>query len=358
MTRLLRAMRYYEIVRRRSDTGSRALEEAFGVLSARYFHGFWERAAGALDAVVEEVGDAFLRIRKNDRWTFVQRHLVMLDNWLSRSIVDNKSLVYAIGADYGWRAPRYLDFDYLDIGRAERFMRESGAPVVVKPRASSRGNGITTRIAAASDLRKATAWASSFGRALMVEEFVEGDNFRLLFLDGEMVAALRREPPHVTGDGIHSVREFMRRENARRLHDPVATSLIPLTLDFECRHMLRLQGLTEHSIPGEGVRVRLKSVINQNAARENHTWRGPVHPSITELGRRVGAVLNLKLFGMDLITKDIAAPLAESGGVINEINTQPGLHYHDLVAEDADKVPVGELVLDAIFTRTDRRWSS
>ena len=98
-------------------------------------------------------------------------------------------------------------------------------------------------------------------------------------------------------------------------------------------------------------------MINQNASRENHTITDGIHPSFNELGRRFASALNLKLFGLDLITRDVEAPLEKSEGVLVELNTQPGLHYHDLVSDESTKIPVGELVLEAILTQSsERRW--
>jgi len=352
---LRRAVRYYDVARRRSDTTGQALEQAYGEMSVRYFKDFWSRAARAVGAETEDVGDNFIRIKREDRWTYVKRHAVMLDSWLSRDLADNKLFMYKIGADYAWKSPRHLVYEYRDVGAARRFMEGGGGKsVVVKPMGLSRGDGVTTRISTPRQLAQASRWASSFSRTLMVEDFIEGDNYRLLFLEHELVAAVRREPPSVIGDGEHSIRELVRLENEARLRGEPFLSMIPLTIDLECVLELERQGLRPASIPGRDVRVVLKSVINQNASKENHTVIDGFHPSIVELGKKIGSALNLSLFGMDLITRELGSPLSESGGVINEINIPPGIHYHDLVSDPETKVPAGELVLRAIFSREDR----
>ncbi len=352
---LRRAVRYYDVARRRLDTSGRTLEQAYGEMSARYFDDFWSRAASAVGAETEDVGDYFIKIKRDDRWTYVRRHNVMLDSWLSRDLADNKLFMYKIGADYAWQSPRHLVYDYRDIGAARRFMQAGGGQgVVVKPMGLSRGDGVTTRITTGGQLARASRWASSFSRTLMVEDFVEGDNYRLLFLEQELVGVVRREPPSVIGDGQHSIRELVRLENEARLRGQPFLSMIPLTIDLECVLHLERQGVTPASIPARDARVVLKSVINQNASKENHTVSAGFHPSIVELGKKIGSALNLTLFGMDLITTDLGSPLSETGGIITEINIPPGIHYHDLVSDPETRVPVGELVLRAIFSREDR----
>jgi cyanophycin synthetase len=42
----------------------------------------------------------------------------------------------------------------------------------------------------------------------MVERFLPGHDFRLLVVGDQLVAAARREPPQVLGDGQHTARSW------------------------------------------------------------------------------------------------------------------------------------------------------
>lgn len=354
---LNRSLRFYERKKKQRDFAGRNIDAAYGPVSARYYHDFWKKAAQAVGAEIEKISDSdFHRIQKGDRWTFVKRHMVMLDNYLGRLIVDNKYVTQQILAEHGWQAPRNLVFYPFALAPAHRFMDDLGKSVVVKPKSLSGGRGITTNIDGHMRLIRASAWASTFAHSLIVEEHVEGDSYRLLFLAGELIDAVRRDPPTVIGDGTRSIRDLMRHENTERLNGPSATSLIPLTIDLECKYTLQRQGLTLNSVPAMHKPVQVKSVVNQNASRENHPVRSGIHPSFIELGRRFASFLNLKLFGMDIITREIGVSLQESGGVLLELNIPPGLHYHDLVSDESIKAPVGELILEAIFTRSEQLW--
>jgi cyanophycin synthetase len=99
----------------------------------------------------------------------------------------------------------------------------------------------------------------------------------------------------------------------------------------------------------------VKTVVNQNASRENHCVREEVHPSIVQMGREIVALFGIELGGLDLLTSDIGVPLDESRGVINEVNTTPGLHHHALVAEVSKALPIGEMILEYLYSRTHQR---
>lgn len=357
MNLLHRSRRLVKRVRTRLSFADSALEAAYGLVSARYFREYWSKAASAVGAEIEEIGDHFHEIRRGDRKTFVWRFMVMLDTFLGRMIVDNKLLTQRLLARHGWVQPPQLEFDEGNVDPALQFLdnlRHEGKTAVVKPKSGSRGRGITTGIESRQELVRAASWAATFETKLIVEQHIEGTSYRLLFLDGELIDTVRRDSPTVIGDGKHNIRDLMRRENDSRLSAPPYTSLIPLKVDLDCKRTLRQQGISLGHVPAKGQLVRVKTVVNQNSSRDNHSIRSGVHPSFAELGRRFARDLNLCLFGMDVIALDISVPLAQSGGVLNELNIPPGLHYHDLVSHETPKVPVGEMVLNAVLSKPHR----
>jgi len=95
----------------------------------------------------------------------------------------------------------------------------------------------------------------------------------------------------------------------------------------------------------------LKTVCNQNTSAENESVRERVHPSIMKAGSEIANIFRLKLVGVDLITPDIIRPLREVGGVINEINTNPGLHHHYLIKNRQDNAGVAQAILEYILSQ-------
>jgi D-alanine-D-alanine ligase-like ATP-grasp enzyme len=253
--------------------------------------------------------------------------------------------------EYGCRVPEFVESDLTTLGRARQFLQELKGPAVIKPASGTGGGrGVTTQIIDMDRLKKASFYAAIFDRTLLMEEEVAGHSYRLLYLDGKLMDAVRRDPPTVVGDGKRSIDELMRHESSERLRGcyPYG-ALSPLTKDLECVFNLQSQGLTPRDTPVAQQRIVVKSVVNQNSRWENHRVLEQVHPSIEEAGSRLVTTLGLRLAGLDIMTSEIGVPLADSGGRVNEVNTTPGLHHHVLVAETGRKLPVGELILDRIF---------
>jgi len=96
----------------------------------------------------------------------------------------------------------------------------------------------------------------------------------------------------------------------------------------------------------------VKDVINQNTVLENHVISdSDVHPLTIAMGTDIAIDFGLELIGLDVISEDISLPLSQNGGVINEVNTTPGLHHHDLVANEESRVDVAAQILDYIFSK-------
>jgi cyanophycin synthetase len=210
----------------------------------------------------------------------------------------------------------------------------TGRPIVVKPvSGTGGGNGVTTGITSRGDLIRAAWLASRFDTRLVAEEQVEGHSYRLLFLDGELLDAVRRDPPRLIGDGKRTIRALVNAENHRRLTQRPFTALSPLRLDQDALNYLRAQGLTPQSCPEAGETVIIKRAVNQNGAADNHAVTHLVHPLTAAVCARLVTNLGVRLAGIDILARDISRPLLRENGVIGEINTTPGLHHHSLAAE-------------------------
>ncbi len=351
LVQLIRVRKYYEKAKTVLTEVRHRDRAKFNELRRRYYQRYWESAAREYGAEIESMGFDYFRIRKGGRWTFVNRSDVMIDDHLTLRIAGNKLLTYRLLEEAGYEAPRYFSYNLSTLSQAAEFLKGLNRPVMVKPaRGGGAGRGIT-KVCNKKQLIAASFRAASISPDLMLEEQIKGGSYRLLYLDGEYIDAIRRDPPAVTGDGKSSIRELIERENAARLSGPEIRALHPITLDLECETYLHENGVNLRTIPALGTPVTLKTIVNENAAEQNHVVRDQVHPSIVKLGRRVLSVFDVKLAGVDLITPDISVPLEECGGVINEINTQPGLHHHDLVAEKDDRVPLAARLLDYLFFR-------
>ena len=349
---LLPVRHVLELVRARIPSRERALEDRFATIRSRFFDAYWKTVAEDIGADIEPIGDEFHRLSKGGKWTFVRQGEVMLDDHLTLRIAGNKPLVNKLLKEQGYEVPDYLEYGLRDVDKALHFMQACEDNCVVKPASGAAGGrGVCTKINNRSRLLQASCKAAvhSSNAALMIEKEHVGGNYRLLYLDGEFIDAIRRESPVLVGDGHSTIKMLVERENASRLRDEVALS--PLTLDLDARYTLEDQGLSGRHVVSAGDSVTIKTTSNQYSRSQNRTVKDSVHPSIIEFGRDISRALGVTLSGVDLMLKDHSLPLDESRCRLNEINTTPGLHHHALISNRESGIHVGSLILDYIFSQ-------
>ncbi len=228
-----------------------------------------------------------------------------------------------------------------------------GLPVVVKPRDGNQGKGVTVNVAERAQFMKAFAVAAEFGSEVMVERFIPGHDHRLLVVGGQLVAAARREPPHVIGDGIHSVRELVEQVNADpRRGEGHATSLTKIRFDDIALAQLAAQGLAADSVPKQGARVLLRNNANLSTGGSATDVTDDVHPEVAARAVEAAQMVGLDICGVDVVCETVMKPLEEQGGGIVEVNAAPGLRMH-LAPSFGKPRPVGEAIVSTLFREGD-----
>jgi cyanophycin synthetase len=295
----------------------------------QFYKTMWQQAAQRAGASFTPVGFGIHEIRRGDAKTRVFDNWCEIDDPITLKIALNKLLVYQLLAQEGLRIPRYESFTLMTLARAVTFLAGAHGPCVVKPAdGTSGGVGITTGIRTSSQLARAAVVAAGCGHHLIVEEQAVGSNYRLLYLDGVFLDAVLRNAPSVTGDGRSTVRELVEAANATRLAEGGVLPQLLITIDQDMKNTLAGQGLTLRSVPAKGAHVPLKTVINQGIGKDNAQASHLVCDSIIADGARAARAVGTRLAGIDVITTNPAVPLAESGGVILEVNGTPGYHHH------------------------------
>ncbi len=326
---------------------------AYDRLRSRFYEKLWHDTAAEMGATIEDFGSGYLRISCGANHTFVNGAKVQLDDHLSLRIAGNKPLVYRILSEYDYPIQKFLEYNIGSLSKAYRFMQAAGKPCVVKPAAGSgAGNGITTKISTFKQLRRASMWAATFSPRLLIEEEITGESYRLLYLGGEFIDAIRRKPPQVTGDGKQQIRRLMQQENRARLNGDAIVALCPLVVDFESELHLASAGLKLSDVLPANQTISVKTVSNQNRNAENESVRDQVHPSIVQAGAKMAQIFKLKLAGVDVLTMDISKPLEAVSGVFGEVNTSPGLHHHYLISNPQKGAQPARQVLEYIFNHT------
>lgn len=261
--------------------------------------------------------------------------------WLDSSFTDETSGISAglardkfacakVLRDAGLPVPRHRQVvnEQQAVAAAERL----GYPVVIKPTDLDGGKGVYTGLRSPEAVRKAFSAASSLSERILVEQHVEGHDYRLQVYNGEVIWAMHRRPAYVIGNGTETVENLIRRANLERKSRPsdhlAEQARKPITIDDEVQDWLSSQGLTLKSIPLPGQNVRLRGPANINVGGTREAVLDKVHPDNLELASRAASVLRLDLAGIDLLIPDISRPWHETGGAICEVNAQPQISRH------------------------------
>jgi cyanophycin synthetase len=230
---------------------------------------------------------------------------------------------------------------------------EIGVPVVVKPQYGNQGRGVAVNLRTKEQVIAAYRAAREEGSAIVVEKFAPGCDYRILVVDGKVVAAARREPPSVTGDGASTIRQLVDRENLDpRRSDDHATALSKLKLDDIGLQVLSEQGLSAESVLEAGRRVVIRRNANLSTGGTAADVTDDLHPAVAASAIDAARMVGLDIAGIDVVAEDVRCPLDEQGGVVVEVNACPGLRMH-LQPSSGQPRPVGEAIVEMLFPAGD-----
>jgi cyanophycin synthetase len=262
-------------------------------------------------------------------------------------IASDKDMTNKVLGDLGLPVPRQRVVRSADdaVDAADRL----GYPVVVKPRDGNHGRAVAINLTDGDAVAAAFDAAADVSGDVIVETMIRGFDHRLLVVDGELVAAARRMPGHVTGDGQLSVAALVDRENLdpRRGvgHENMLTQL---DLDDQALRLLTGQGMTPDSVPAAGQIVPLRYTANLSTGGTAIDVTDIVHPDNKAMAERAIRAIGLDVGGIDFICTNIAESWRETGGAICEVNAGPGFRMHVAPSEGKPRDVAGRVV-DMLF---------
>lgn len=270
---------------------------------------------------------------------------------IAESIAQDKELTRTLLTAVGVPVPEGRPV--ADAEDAWEAARSIGHPVVVKPRYGNHGRGVATNLSTREQVVAAYQNAKEQGDEVVVERFAPGDDYRILVIDGKVVAVSRREPAHVIGDGQRTISQLVEDVNTDpRRSDHHATALSKIVLDPVALEVLREQGYTPDSVPPQSERVLIRRNANLSTGGTASDVTDEVHPDVVARSIDAARVIGLDIAGVDIVAVDISRPLEEQGGVVVEVNAGPGLRMH-LEPSSGTPRPVGEAIVDMMFSEGD-----
>jgi cyanophycin synthetase len=270
-----------------------------------------------------------------------------LTSEIAVGICQEKPLTNALLRAVGIPVPEGLTVRSAD--EAWQGAQELGVPVVVKPNDGSQGKGVSVNVVSEEAVRAAYAIAAAYSHHVLVEQYIAGKDFRLLVVNGAMVAAAQRDPAAVVGDGQHTLQQLVQMLNEDPSRRPGHSgTLTQVTLDDAVTLVLQQQNLTLQSIPEPDQVVRLRDNCNLSTGGTATDVTDAVHPSNAQLARLAAQIIGLDVAGVDVVCQDIGRPLGEQRGAIVEVNAAPGLRMH-LHPTHGQAREVGDPIVEMLY---------
>jgi cyanophycin synthetase len=228
-------------------------------------------------------------------------------------------------------------------------LRILGYPLVTKPLDGNQGKGISTAIKNKKQLQEGFKKAKEFASSVIVEKQVYGNDYRFLVIDFKFVAAAKRDPASVIGDGYSSIKELIERVNANpKRGDGHENILTKITVNESTLGILEENGLTLDSVLKKGKKCILKDTANLSTGGTARDVTDSVHPDNILLAERVAKIIGLNICGIDIIAPDVETPFVVSGGAVIEVNASPGLRMH-IAPSSGTARDVGRAIIDMVF---------
>lgn len=266
---------------------------------------------------------------------------------IATDLASDKEETNRLLADLGLPVPRQA----LVYGEEEAVQaaRRIGYPVVVKPLNANHGRGVSIDLGRPPEVVKAFHEARQHSRGIVIESFIRGLDHRLLVVNGELVAASKRVPGHVVGDGEHSVGalvDLVNQDPRRGVgHEKVLTRL---EIDAQAERLLAEKGYTVDTVPAAGEVVFLRSTANLSTGGTAVDVTDIIHPDNRDMAIRAVRAIGLDVAGVDFLTTDISKSYLETGGAICEVNAAPGFRMHIAPSEGTPRDVAGP-VMDMLF---------
>jgi cyanophycin synthetase len=259
------------------------------------------------------------------------------DKELTRRLLHNAGIPVPIGrsvesAEDAWEAAQDI-----------------GLPVVVKPQYGNHGRGVATNLNKREEVLAAYAAAREEESTIVVESFIEGEDYRILVVGDHMVAAARRVPAQVVGDGKSTIRQLVEVVNQDpRRSDGHATVLSFIKIDTVAESVLAQQGFSADSVPPAGKKVLIRRNANLSTGGMAVDVTAKVHPEVAARAVEAAKIVGLDIAGIDVVTTSIECSMESQNSAIVEVNAGPGLRMH-LEPSEGQSQPVGEAIVDSLF---------
>ncbi|MFZ5609667.1 MAG: N-acetylglutaminylglutamine synthetase [Pseudomonadota bacterium] len=285
----------------------------------------------AVEVLDAEAG--YFRLSYGGRAIICRESLTELTSAIAMSRCADKAVTRRILGKAGLFVPAQISADPTSDVKA--FLARHGS-VVVKPANGEQGRGIAVDLRDIEDIKAAIDRARRVDPSVLIEQFVAGEDLRIIVIDFKVVAAAVRRPPVIIGDGRTSIRRLIEKQSRRRAAATKGESQIPL--DEETARCLAQAGYGFDAVLEKGVELKVRKTANLHTGGTIHDVTDRLHPHLVEAAVKAARALDILVVGLDFIVPDASA----ADYVIIEANERPGLANHE-------PQPTAERFIDLIF---------
>jgi glutamate--cysteine ligase len=276
-------------------------------------------------------GENFVRLKRDENIQYVrQATKTSLDNYASILAMENKVITKQILEEHGIRVPKGLDYtDRINAKADFLYFREKA--VVIKPKLTNFGLGITI-IKSNTDadiFERAVDIAFEFDTSILIEEFIEGKEFRIFVMADEVVGILHRVPANVTGNGVNTIRELVIEKNKDPLRGKgYHTPLEKIQLGEAELMFLNSQDKDFESVPAKDETVFLRENSNISTGGDSIDFTDDIPESYKQIAVKAAHALCVKITGLDMMISDYTQEATDDNYAIIELNFNPAIHIH------------------------------
>lgn len=290
------------------------------------------RRRGIHVEIIDAEGGLF-QLTYGGRTIRCRESLSELTSAVAMSICDDKAVTRRIVGAAGVNVPEQMEAGDADANAA--FLQRHGA-VVVKPARGEQGRGVAVGLQSKESVAKAVEYARAVCDRVLIEQYVEGQDLRVIVIDHKVVAAALRRPARVIGDGKTSIRALIEAQSRRRESATGGESRIPI--DSETERTLHGAGFTLNDVAAEGAEVVVRKTANLHTGGTIHDVTADLHPALAEAAVNTARAIDIPVVGVDFI---VTAPSSPDYAFV-EANERPGLANHE-------PQPTAERFVDLLF---------
>lgn len=285
----------------------------------------------------------------------IRNNVTELATAVGSTVSSLKTAATTLAQKVGFLVPETLVIEEVETYKKALPLLGKHRRLVVKPMDGAFGDGVSTNVTSTESLKLAIETARKHNvksKAVVVQQFCMGRDFRLFILDGKVVAAIERVPLSLVGNGKQSVEQLLDKKIA--LVSKRADNKVKPVDILKEEILSGMPGYKAKTIPAKGEVITAQGVANLSKGGDSIDVTDEVNPDLADTAVRLAKLLRMDMCAVDVLSANIAKDPTGAGTIFIEINVAPGFrgHYYPTVGKKRELAP---LILDTILKKRKQK---